>query len=160
MAQKRDTKRYCKGKCCLTLVEGISTCHLTPITENEGIVYENCSMCILDKHYNWTCFYLWFASAEYCKCNIGVWMKMTFSMTIIIHDDVIKWTHFPRYWPFVRGIYRSPVNSPHKDKWRFDVFCDLRLKKMLSKQSRRRWFERPSLSLWRQCSASADYSCC
>ena len=19
------------------------------------------------------------------------------------HDDVIKWTHFPRYWPFVRG---------------------------------------------------------
>ena len=20
----------------------------------------------------------------------------------------------PRYWPFVRGIYRSPVNSPHK----------------------------------------------
>ena len=21
---------------------------------------------------------------------------------------------FPRYWPFVRGIHRSPVNSPHK----------------------------------------------
>ena len=20
------------------------------------------------------------------------------------HDDVIKWKHFPRYWPFVRGI--------------------------------------------------------
>ena len=30
------------------------------------------------------------------------------------HDDVIKWKHFPRYWPFVRGIHRSPVNSPHK----------------------------------------------
>ena len=26
----------------------------------------------------------------------------------------IKWQHFPRYWPFVRGIHRSPVNSPHK----------------------------------------------
>ena len=24
-----------------------------------------------------------------------------------IHDDVIKWKHFPRYWPFVRGIHRS-----------------------------------------------------
>ena len=35
-----------------------------------------------------------------------------------IHDDVIKWKHFPRYWPFVRGIHRSPVNSPHKDQWR------------------------------------------
>ena len=33
------------------------------------------------------------------------------------HDDVIKWTHFPRYWPFVRGIYRSPVDSPHKGQW-------------------------------------------
>ena len=34
------------------------------------------------------------------------------------HDDVIKWKHLPRYWPFVRGIHRSPVNSPHKGPWR------------------------------------------
>ena len=34
------------------------------------------------------------------------------------HDDVIKWKHFPRYWPFVRGIHRSPVNSQHKGQWR------------------------------------------
>ena len=32
-----------------------------------------------------------------------------------IHDDVIKWKHFPRYWSFVRGIHRSPMNSPHND---------------------------------------------
>ena len=25
------------------------------------------------------------------------------------HDDVIKWKHFPRHWPFVRGIRRSPL---------------------------------------------------
>ena len=31
-----------------------------------------------------------------------------------LHDDVMKWKHFPRYWPFVRGIHLSPVNSPHK----------------------------------------------
>ena len=35
-----------------------------------------------------------------------------------IHDDVIKWKHFPFYWPFVRGIHQSPVNSPHKGQWR------------------------------------------
>ena len=35
-----------------------------------------------------------------------------------MHDDVIKWKHFPRYWPFVRGIHRTPVNSPHKGQWR------------------------------------------
>ena len=33
------------------------------------------------------------------------------------HDDIIKWKHFLRYWPFVRGIHRSPVNSPHKGQW-------------------------------------------
>ena len=32
------------------------------------------------------------------------------------HDDVIKWKHFPRYWPFVRGIDRSPVNSRRKSQ--------------------------------------------
>ena len=39
------------------------------------------------------------------------------------HDDVIKWKHFPRYWPFVRGIHRSP----HKGQWRgalmFSLIC-------------------------------------
>ena len=34
------------------------------------------------------------------------------------HNDVVKWKHFPRYWPFVWGIHRSPVNSPHKGQWR------------------------------------------
>ena len=32
----------------------------------------------------------------------------------IAYDDVIKWTYFPRYWLFVRGIHRSSVNSPNK----------------------------------------------
>ena len=43
------------------------------------------------------------------------------------HDDVIKWKHFPHYWTFVRGIHRSPVNSPHKGQWRgalmFSLVC-------------------------------------
>ena len=43
------------------------------------------------------------------------------------HDGVIKWKHFPRYWPFVRGIHRSPVSSPHKGQWRgaliFSLIC-------------------------------------
>ena len=25
--------------------------------------------------------------------------------------------YFPRYGSFVRGIHRSPVNSPHKGQW-------------------------------------------
>ena len=34
------------------------------------------------------------------------------------NDDVIKWKHFPYYWPFVNGIHRWPVDSPHKGQWR------------------------------------------
>ena len=41
------------------------------------------------------------------------------------HDDVVKWKHFPRYWPFVRGIHRSPVNSPHKGQWRTALMFSL-----------------------------------
>ena len=45
----------------------------------------------------------------------------------VFHDDVIKWEPFPRYWPFVRGIHRSPVKSPHKGQWRgvlrFSLMC-------------------------------------
>ena len=54
-------------------------------------------------------------------------MGPCFSTIQPYHDDVIKWKHFPRYWPFVRGIHRSPVNSPHKGQWRgalmFSLIC-------------------------------------
>ena len=31
----------------------------------------------------------------------------------------------PRYWPFVQGIHRSPVNSPHKVQWRGALMLSL-----------------------------------
>ena len=51
--------------------------------------------------------------------NCYTWMnKAQLHASRQCHDDVIKWKHFPRYWPFVRRIHRSPVNSPHKGQWR------------------------------------------
>ena len=41
------------------------------------------------------------------------------------HDDVNKWKHFPRSCPFVRGIHRSPVNSPQKGQWRGALMVSL-----------------------------------
>ena len=41
-----------------------------------------------------------------------------FTANRLSHDGVMKWKHFPRYWPFVWGIHRPPVNSPHKGQWR------------------------------------------
>ena len=59
----------------------------------------------------------------------------------------------PGYWPFVRGIHRSPVNSPHKGQWRGALMFSLiyAWTKQLSKQWRRRWFETPSCTLWYHC---------
>ena len=57
------------------------------------------------------------------------WMEISL-LTLwysLCHADVIKWKHFPRYWPFVRGIHWSPVNYPHKGQWRgalmFSLIC-------------------------------------
>ena len=77
-----------------------------------------------------------------------------------LHDDIIKWKHFPRYWAFVRGIHRSPVNSPHKGQWRgvlmFSLHLRLRLRqnKRYSKQWWDWWFETPSHPLWCHCNVT------
>ena len=67
-------------------------------------------------------------------------------------DDVIKRKHFPLYRPFVKGIHRSPLDSPHKGRWHgalmFSFICAW---KRLIRQARCRWFETPSRSLGRHC---------
>ena len=90
-----------------------------------------------------------------------------YSIRSIFDDDVITCKHFARYWPFVRGIHRSPVKllalcegnpsvtgefpSQRPMTRSFDLFSDLHLNKQLGEQSRRRWFETPLRSLWRHC---------
>ena len=41
------------------------------------------------------------------KPPVHLWGRDMWCLVWIPHDDVIKWKHFPRYWPFVRGIHRS-----------------------------------------------------
>ena len=60
----------------------------------------------------------------------GSGLHFDFEWCAAPHDDVIKCKHFPRYWPFVRGIQRSPVNSPQSWGWRSKT---------------------PSRPLWRHC---------
>ena len=49
------------------------------------------------------------------KCSISPSSRRFSPMK---HDDIINWKHFQCYWPFERGIHRSPVNSPHKGQRR------------------------------------------
>ena len=89
------------------------------------------------------------------KYKMGtLWWKIhNAGLTKQNHDDVIKWKHLPRYWPFVGGNLPATRGFP----WQrpvtrnFDASFDLRLSKRLSKQSKRRWFETPLRSLWRYC---------
>ena len=39
------------------------------------------------------------------------------------HDGIIKWKHFRRHWPLVRGIHRSLLISPHKGQWCGALTC-------------------------------------
>ena len=65
----------------------------------------------------------------------------------VVHDDVIKWTKLPRYWPFVKGDRRIPLTkATDAELW---CLFDLRMIRRLGKQSTRRCFETPSRSLWR-----------
>ena len=59
----------------------------------------------------------WFVIATNVVQIVGV-LSFKYSWFLCNNDDVIKWKHFPRNWPFVREIHRSPVNFPHKGQWR------------------------------------------
>ena len=77
----------------------------------------------------------------------------------LLHDDVTKWKHFPRYRPLAKGIHPWPVHGfpaqrPVTRNWNFGVFFVLRLNKRSIKQSRHRWFGTILRSLWRPCNAS------
>ena len=54
-------------------------------------------------------------------------LAIQYCSSLLLHDDIIKWKHFPCNWPFVRGIHLVPVNSPHKGQWRgalmFSLIC-------------------------------------
>ena len=73
-------------------------------------------------------------------------MQKQIPRSTAIHDDVIKWKHFPRDRPFVRGIHRPVTRS-------FDVFFDLRLNKWLSKQPWATW-----LAAWWQLNCVKNYT--
>ena len=65
--------------------------------------------------------------------------------------DVIKWKHFPRYRPFVRGVHGSPQS--------FDVVFLFTPEPTTVEQTMETpWFETPSRSLWRHCNGESTGS--
>ena len=77
-------------------------------------------------------------SVNHCFIRLSDKMFPIFKWTLITGTAAFKvtmsplwWRHqmetFARYWPFVKGIHRSPANSPHKGQWRealmFSLIC-------------------------------------
>ena len=46
-----------------------------------------------------------------CVCKCIVFFPVAIAIQLGLHDDVIKWKHFPRYWPFVRGIHHTKASD-------------------------------------------------
>ena len=78
------------------------------------------------------CQFIWGVLTEITDISVniticGALFLSSVHYTQCVHDDIIKWKHFPRNWPFVLGIHRSPVSSPHKGQWRgalmFSLIC-------------------------------------
>ena len=57
-------------------------------------------------------------ASQFPKHTCRTPLHISWGFIFLDHDDVIKGKHIPPHWPFVRGIHRSPVNSPHKCQWR------------------------------------------
>ena len=60
------------------------------------------------------CRHQWHLNISYDNLQCYQWRGDQVVKLMIIYDDDIKLKHFPRYWPFVWGIHRSRVSSPHK----------------------------------------------
>ena len=58
------------------------------------------------------CWSIFFSASEVTLKGVGI-IERYLMMTS--WNGNMKWK---RYWPFVRGIHRSSVHSPHKGQWR------------------------------------------
>ena len=62
--------------------------------------------------------FVWFVPESCPVITILAMIEMDWNRIMLHMMASSKWKHFPRYWPFVRGIHRSQVNSSHKCQWR------------------------------------------
>ena len=100
--------KFCQWR--ITLQNHHSSTRLIPPVQHQAVIWKTVRT-------NWI----------FCEMPYIITKESEVENDVCQHDDVIKWKHFPRYWPFVRGIHRSTVNSPYKGQWRealvFSLIC-------------------------------------
>ena len=118
-------KQIIDATCELNVVfcdDTVNSISVDAITHTHTHIYDKCVFVYILTYFE-VCVLL--ILTRFCGCALGG--GGCASQSWPCHDDVIKWKHFPPYWPFVRGIHRSPVNSLHKGQWRgalmFSLIC-------------------------------------
>ena len=100
----------------ISLNHSIKCIHMTTQLKWQGVVFNHFNRAELQLALQWN------KNIDNHACTNGLIPRAWG-----LHDDIIKWKYFPRYWPFVWGIQRSPVNSPHNGRWRgammFSFIC-------------------------------------
>ena len=71
---------------------------------------------------SWTTEYPWTPARNYGKGG-GV-----NPATVDANHNAMAWKHFRHYWPFVKGIYQWPMDSPHK----WSVMCSIDVSLLLA----------------------------
>ena len=77
-------------------------------------------------------YWRWFGRDRFFDFIISQWDLVPYGACSALSHYLNQWWRhqtetFSHYWPFVRGIHRSPVNSPHKGQWcralMFSLIC-------------------------------------
>ena len=88
---------------CGSIFHQVTACRLFGAKSKSGLILTNCHLGT--KKWNSVIFE---SKSSICwrKC---IWKRrlQNNDHLALNHDDVIKWKHLPRYWPFVRGIHQS-----------------------------------------------------
>ena len=110
----------------ISIVTGGTHWYAINITENAGMILCMCPVngkwcyIVTSSLIGWGCAqnYSWkFLSRMVLFVEVLVSLYHLLLKSLLAHDDIIEWKPLPGYWPFERGIHRSPVNSPHKGQW-------------------------------------------
>ena len=102
--------------------------------------------------FTWRDLFIYFSQLHRSIPSIPYWTHSQYMMTSS-NRNIFRVTG--PLWGEFTGHQRIPLKASDVELW---CFLDLHLNKRLSKQSRRRWFETPSLPLWRHCNESCRAS--
>ena len=127
---------------CVALISDIASCIFSPLTLCMRNVFKWQYLVVVgakpfpaNQNVKYECFH-WASKYSILLAGgvyQGIWFALCCSVVVvwclsilpIFYDDVIKWKHFPHYWPFVRGIFTGHRWIPRTKASGAELWCFL-----------------------------------